>query len=66
MFLEEPVWPPEDFATLAEVRKEGRLDIAAGPSSGQFMSTISGTPGPIASRAAVTAGTVVSCSLIAE
>jgi L-alanine-DL-glutamate epimerase-like enolase superfamily enzyme len=30
MFLEEPVWPPEDFATLAEVRKEGRLDIAAG------------------------------------
>ena len=30
MFLEEPVWPPEDFATLAEVRKNGRLDIAAG------------------------------------
>jgi L-alanine-DL-glutamate epimerase-like enolase superfamily enzyme len=30
MFLEEPVWPPEDFATLAEVRKEGGLDIAAG------------------------------------
>ncbi len=30
MFLEEPVWPPEDFATLAEVRREGRLDIAAG------------------------------------
>ena len=23
-FLEEPVWPPEDFATLAEVRKTGR------------------------------------------
>jgi L-alanine-DL-glutamate epimerase-like enolase superfamily enzyme len=20
MFIEEPVWPPEDFATLAEVR----------------------------------------------
>ena len=30
MFLEEPVWPPEDFATLAKVRKEGGLDIAAG------------------------------------
>jgi L-alanine-DL-glutamate epimerase-like enolase superfamily enzyme len=30
MFLEEPVWPPEDFATLAEVRKQGALDIAAG------------------------------------
>ncbi len=30
MFLEEPVWPPEDFATLAQVRKEGGLDIAAG------------------------------------
>jgi len=29
-FLEEPVWPPEDFATLAEVRKQGGLDIAAG------------------------------------
>jgi len=30
MFLEEPVWPPEDFATLAEVRNKGGLDIAAG------------------------------------
>jgi L-alanine-DL-glutamate epimerase-like enolase superfamily enzyme len=30
MFLEEPVWPPEDFATLAEVRKQGGLDVAAG------------------------------------
>jgi L-alanine-DL-glutamate epimerase-like enolase superfamily enzyme len=30
MFLEEPVWPPEDFVTLAEVRKKGGLDIAAG------------------------------------
>ena len=30
MFLEEPVWPPEDFAALAEVRSEGGLDIAAG------------------------------------
>jgi L-alanine-DL-glutamate epimerase-like enolase superfamily enzyme len=30
MFLEEPVWPPEDFATLAEVRSKGGLDLAAG------------------------------------
>jgi L-alanine-DL-glutamate epimerase-like enolase superfamily enzyme len=29
-FLEEPVWPPEDFVTLAEVRKKGGVDIAAG------------------------------------
>lgn len=30
MFLEEPVWPPEDFATLAEVRRKGGLNVAAG------------------------------------
>ena len=30
IFLEEPVWPPEDFAGLAEVRGNGGLDIAAG------------------------------------
>jgi len=30
LFLEEPVWPPEDFAALAETRKKGGLDIAAG------------------------------------
>jgi L-alanine-DL-glutamate epimerase-like enolase superfamily enzyme len=29
-FLEEPVWPPEDFAALSEVRVEGGLPIAAG------------------------------------
>ncbi|MDO9062553.1 MAG: mandelate racemase/muconate lactonizing enzyme family protein, partial [Bradyrhizobium sp.] len=29
MFLEEPVWPPEDFATLAEVRSKGGLNVAA-------------------------------------
>jgi L-alanine-DL-glutamate epimerase-like enolase superfamily enzyme len=29
-FIEEPVWPPEDFTTLAEVRAKGGLDIAAG------------------------------------
>ena len=30
LFLEEPVWPPEDFATLAEVRSKGGLGVAAG------------------------------------
>ena len=30
LFLEEPVWPPEDFAALAETRVKGGLDIAAG------------------------------------
>jgi L-alanine-DL-glutamate epimerase-like enolase superfamily enzyme len=30
LFLEEPVWPPEDFATLAKVRVNGGLAIAAG------------------------------------
>ena len=30
MFLEEPVWPPEDFATLAAVRSKGGLNVAAG------------------------------------
>jgi L-alanine-DL-glutamate epimerase-like enolase superfamily enzyme len=30
MFLEEPVWPPEDFATLATVRTRGGLGVAAG------------------------------------
>jgi L-alanine-DL-glutamate epimerase-like enolase superfamily enzyme len=30
MFLEEPVWPPEDFTTLAEVRSKGGLGVAAG------------------------------------
>src|SRR3954451_12677837 len=30
LFIEEPVWPPEDFATLAEVRSKGGLGVAAG------------------------------------
>ena len=30
LWLEEPVWPPEDFAGLAEVRKRGGIKIAAG------------------------------------
>lgn len=29
-FLEEPVWPPENFISLANVRAKGGLDIAAG------------------------------------
>jgi L-alanine-DL-glutamate epimerase-like enolase superfamily enzyme len=29
-FLEEPIWPPEDFAALAKVRVNGGLDLAAG------------------------------------
>ena len=29
-WLEEPVWPPEDFAGLARVRREGGIPIAAG------------------------------------
>ena len=51
---------PDDSAAAA------RIELASRPESGQFMSTISGTPGPIASRAANTAGVVVSCSLIEE
>src|SRR5262249_19627681 len=30
LFLEDPGWPAEDFATLAEVRKQGGLGVAAG------------------------------------
>jgi L-alanine-DL-glutamate epimerase-like enolase superfamily enzyme len=30
LFLEEPVWPPEDFAALARVRRDSGLNIAAG------------------------------------
>ncbi|MBC7780102.1 MAG: mandelate racemase/muconate lactonizing enzyme family protein [Proteobacteria bacterium] len=29
-WLEEPVWPPEDYAGLARVRREGGIPIAAG------------------------------------
>jgi L-alanine-DL-glutamate epimerase-like enolase superfamily enzyme len=29
-WLEEPIYPPEDFLALARVRKEGRVKIAAG------------------------------------
>ena len=30
LWLEEPVWPPEDFAGLAEVRQRGGIKTAAG------------------------------------
>ena len=33
-WIEEPVWPPEDFASIAEVRKEAGLPIAAGENCG--------------------------------
>lgn len=29
-WLEEPIWPPEDFGALAKVRREGGVAIAAG------------------------------------
>ena len=29
-WIEEPTWPPEDFAALAEVNKHGALPVAAG------------------------------------
>jgi hypothetical protein len=45
----------------AGLREYNRL----GAVKGQFMSTMSGIPAPIACRAANTAGVVVSCSLIA-
>lgn len=30
LFLEEPVWPPEDFKSLARVQMNGRVPLAAG------------------------------------
>ena len=33
-WLEEPLWPPEDHAGLAEVRARGKLPIAAGENAG--------------------------------
>ena len=33
-WLEEPVWPPEDYAGLAEVRRATRIPIAAGENAG--------------------------------
>jgi D-galactarolactone cycloisomerase len=33
-WLEEPVWPPEDFAALAELRRTSTMPIAAGENAG--------------------------------
>lgn len=33
-FIEEPVWPPEDFPAIARVRAEGGLPVAAGECAG--------------------------------
>jgi D-galactarolactone cycloisomerase len=33
-WLEEPIWPPEDFHALARVRSEGGVPIAAGENGG--------------------------------
>jgi L-alanine-DL-glutamate epimerase-like enolase superfamily enzyme len=35
-WLEEPVFPPEDFAGIARVRREGGIPIAAGENAGGF------------------------------
>ena len=36
LWLEEPVWPPDDNAALARVRREGHVPIAAGENAGSF------------------------------
>ncbi|QCP53963.1 mandelate racemase/muconate lactonizing enzyme family protein [Trinickia violacea] len=36
-WLEEPVWPPEDYAGLARVRQEGRIAVAAGENASTLM-----------------------------
>lgn len=36
-WLEEPVWPPEDYDGLARVRKEGGIPVAAGENASTLM-----------------------------
>jgi D-galactarolactone cycloisomerase len=36
LWLEEPVWPPEDYAGQARVRAEGGVPVAAGENAGTF------------------------------
>jgi D-galactarolactone cycloisomerase len=36
LWLEEPVWPPEDYAGLARTRQEGGVPVAAGENGGTF------------------------------
>jgi L-alanine-DL-glutamate epimerase-like enolase superfamily enzyme len=35
-WLEEPLWPPEDYAGLARLKAEGGIPIAAGENAGTF------------------------------
>src|SRR5436309_6484739 len=44
-WLEEPVWPPENYAGLARVRAAGRHRIAAGENTGRLLDR-SGAPRP--------------------
>lgn len=37
MWLEEPVWPPEDYAGLAQVRAQGGIPVAAGENAATLM-----------------------------
>jgi L-alanine-DL-glutamate epimerase-like enolase superfamily enzyme len=36
-WLEEPIWPPEDFAALAELRRASPMPIAAGENAGSAL-----------------------------
>lgn len=36
-WLEEPVWPPENYAGLARVRREGGIPVAAGENASSLM-----------------------------
>jgi L-alanine-DL-glutamate epimerase-like enolase superfamily enzyme len=36
-WLEEPVWPPEDYSGLARIRQEGGIPIAAGENASTLM-----------------------------
>lgn len=36
-WLEEPVWPPENYGGLARVRQEGRIPVAAGENASTLM-----------------------------
>jgi L-alanine-DL-glutamate epimerase-like enolase superfamily enzyme len=47
MWLEEPLWPPEDYAGMARLRAEGGVPIAAGENAGTLadISQLIGTAG---------------------
>jgi len=36
LWIEEPVWPPEDYAAMARVRRDGGVAVAAGENGGTF------------------------------